>query len=44
MTLKVLPSTGAAYWSPMLGPGVFGAVAGGFSEDGFGARKPRLLY
>ena len=36
LTLKTLPGTGVAYWLAMLGAGVFGTVAGDFSEDGMG--------
>lgn len=43
LNLEALPSTGTAYWFAMLGAGVFGTVAGDFSEDGMGDGAAALV-
>ena len=43
LAVEALPSTGTAYWLAMLSAGVFGTVAGDFSEEGMGERVAALV-
>ena len=43
LAVEALPSTGTAYWLAMLSAGVFGTVAGDFSEEGMGEGVAALV-